>query len=128
MAHKRQTPHLPTQPAEIARDVYDCSNSGASVVAVHARRPDDGATCDPKIYRDINERIRTRCDIVINNSTGGGGDGDLVAPRGDGTWEILWEERVKGVDAGAELCTLDAATNLARVGGQGLPVQTSPSP
>src|SRR5260370_38989770 len=96
MAHKRQNPHLPTQPAEIARDVYDCYNSGASVVAVHARRPDDGATCDPKIYRDINERIRTRCDIVINNSTGGGGRGDLVAPREQGTWGSRRGERVEG--------------------------------
>jgi 3-keto-5-aminohexanoate cleavage enzyme len=40
MAHKSQNPHLPTQPDEIARDVYDCYNAGASVVAVHARRPD----------------------------------------------------------------------------------------
>ncbi|SAL64428.1 3-keto-5-aminohexanoate cleavage enzyme [Caballeronia humi] len=46
MAYKSQSPHLPTQPDEIARDVYDCYNAGASVVAVHARRPDDGATCD----------------------------------------------------------------------------------
>ncbi len=127
MAHKRQNPHLPTQPAEIARDVYDCYNSGASVVAVHARRPDDGATCDPKIYRDINERIRTRCDIVINNSTGGGVHGDLVAPREDGTWEILWEERVKGMDAGAEMCTLDATTIVASFDGKELLMNTSPS-
>ncbi|CAH2911776.1 MAG: 3-keto-5-aminohexanoate cleavage enzyme (EC [uncultured Paraburkholderia sp.] len=46
-------------------------------MAIHARRPDDGATCDPLIYRDINARdinarIRAKCDIVINNSTGGG--------------------------------------------------------
>lgn len=72
-AHNSQNPHLPTQPEEIARDVYDCYNAGASVVAVHARRPDDGATCSPEVYADINDRIRSRCDIVINNSTGGGG-------------------------------------------------------
>ena len=33
MAYKSQNPHLPTQPDEIARDVYDCYNAGASVVA-----------------------------------------------------------------------------------------------
>ena len=79
MASKAQSPHLPTQPDEIARDVYECYKAGASVVAVHARRPDDGATCNADIYRDINRRIRDQCDIVINNSTGGGVNGDMVA-------------------------------------------------
>ena len=62
MASRQQNPKLPTQPADIARDVYDCYNAGASVVAVHARRADDEATCNPQIYRDINARIRDRCD------------------------------------------------------------------
>ena len=81
MAHKSQNPHLPTQPGEIADDVQRCWNAGASVVAIHARRPDDGATCNADIYRDINTRIRAKgCDIVINNSTGGGVHGDMVRP------------------------------------------------
>ena len=68
MAFKTQNPHLPTQPAEIADDVYRCYNAGASVVALHARRPDDQATCDAGIYLDMNQRIRERCDIVLNLS------------------------------------------------------------
>lgn len=110
MAHKSQNPHLPTQPQEIADDTVRCWNAGASVVAIHARRPDDGATCNPDIYRDINTRIRARSDIVINNSTGGGVHGDMVHPLAGDRWEILWEERLKGMDAGAEMCTLDATT------------------
>lgn len=110
MAHKSQNPHLPTQPQEIADDTVRCWNAGASVVAIHARRPDDGATCNPHIYRDINTRIRARSDIVINNSTGGGVHGDMVHPLAGDRWEILWEERLKGMDAGAEMCTLDATT------------------
>jgi uncharacterized protein (DUF849 family) len=111
MAHKSQNPHLPTQPAEIARDVLRCWRAGASVAALHARRADDGATCDAEVYREINTRIRAAgCDIVINNSTGGGVHGDMVKPLAGGRWEIAWEERVKGMDAGAEMCTLDAAT------------------
>ncbi|HEY9223942.1 MAG TPA: 3-keto-5-aminohexanoate cleavage protein, partial [Variovorax sp.] len=74
------------------------------------RRPDDGATCDPAVYRDINARIRARSDIVINNSTGGGVHGDMVKPLAGDRWEILWEERLKGMEAGAEMCTLDATT------------------
>ena len=111
MAHKSQNPHLPTQPAEIADDVERCWNAGASVVAIHARRPDDGATCNPDVYRDINSRIRAKgCDIVLNNSTGGGVHGDMVKPLPGERWEIAFEERIKGMDAGAEMCTLDATT------------------
>ncbi|RCW71459.1 3-keto-5-aminohexanoate cleavage protein [Pseudorhodoferax soli] len=111
MAHKSQNPHLPTQPREIAEDVVRCWNAGASVVALHARRPDDGATCDPAVYRDMNQRIRAAgCDIVLNNSTGGGVHGDMVRPLAGDRWEIAWEERIKGMDAGAEMCTLDATT------------------
>ena len=111
MAHKSQNPHLPTQPAEIAADVVACWKAGASVAAIHARRPDDGATCDAAVYREINQRIRDAgCDIVINNSTGGGVHGDMVKPLPGGRWEIAFEERVKGMDAGAEMCTLDATT------------------
>ena len=111
MAHKSQNPHLPTQPTEIAADVVACWKAGASVAAIHARRPDDGATCDAAVYREINQRIRDAgCDIVINNSTGGGVHGDMVKPLPGGRWEIAFEERIKGMDAGAEMCTLDATT------------------
>lgn len=107
MADKTVTPHLPTQPEEIAADVARCHEAGAAVVAVHARRPDDGATCDPEIYRRINELIRERCDIIINNSTGGGISGDMVAALPDGRKEITFAERIKGTMAGAEMCTFD---------------------
>ena len=127
MASKKQSPHLPTQPDEIARDVYDCYNAGASVVAVHARRPDDEATCNPSIYRAINERIRAKCDIVINNSTGGGVNGDMVKQAPNGYWEILWEERLKGMEAGAEMCTLDPTTIIASYAGKEILMNTSPS-
>jgi 3-keto-5-aminohexanoate cleavage enzyme len=110
MAHKAQNPNLPTQPAEIADDVVRCYNAGASIVALHARRADDGATCNLDVYRDINQRIRDRCDIIINNSTGGGVHGDMISRGDNGVWEILWEERIKGLDAGPEMCTLDATT------------------
>lgn len=126
MASKAQNPHLPTQPDEIARDVYDCYNLGASVVAIHARRPDHLATCNPAIYHDINTRIRQKCDIVLNNSTGGGVNGDMVAQAPNGYWEILWEERIKGMEAGAEMCTLDATTINCMFEGKELLMNTPP--
>ena len=126
MASKSQNANLPTSPEEIADDVFACHQAGASVVAVHARRPDGLATCNPDIYRDINARIRERCDIVINNSTGGGVNGDMIAQAPNGYWEILWDERIKGLEAGAEMCTLDSHTVIASFGGRELLLNTSP--
>lgn len=128
MATKKMNPHLPTQPREIAEDTYRCYNAGASLVAVHARRPDDEATCNPAIYTEINRLIREKCDIILNNSTGGGINGDMVRPLPNGLWEIQWEERLKGMEAeGVEMCTLDAQTVIASFGGKEILVATPPT-
>ena len=126
MASKEQNPNIPTQPQEIADDVYRCYEAGASVVAVHARRPDDQATCNPAIYRDINERIRDKCDIILNNSTGGGINGDMIKESTDGFLELSWEERLKGMEGGAEMCTLDPTTIVATFEGREIIMNTSP--
>jgi len=126
MASKKQNQDLPTQPEEIATDVYHCFNAGASIVAVHARRPDDGATCNPEIYKRINSLIREKCDIVINNSTGGGINGDMVRQAANGYPEIMFDERIKGMEAGAEMCTLDPTTIVATFEGREILMNTSP--
>lgn len=128
MASKKQNPNLPTQPGEIAEDVLRCYNAGASVVALHARRvSDDEATCDPAVYGEMNALIRQRCDIVLNNSTGGGINGDMIHQLNNGLWEINFEERIKGMMApGAEMCTLDAQTICATFGDKEILVPTTP--
>ena len=128
MANKTINPNLPTQPEEIADDVYRCYNGGASIVAIHARRPDDQATCNPTIYKRINDLVRAKCDIVINNSTGGGVNGDVVKQGPNGYPELMWEERIKGMEAGAEMCTLDPTTIIATFEGRespGFPTTTN---
>jgi 3-keto-5-aminohexanoate cleavage enzyme len=114
---KTHTPHVPTQPREIVEDVVRCHAAGASMVALHARRPDDRATCDPDVYRAINDGIRARCDIVLGNSTGGGLDGDLVAPGTGSHWESRVAERARGCEGGAEVCSVNAMTVLGRADG-----------
>ena len=128
MASKKQNPALPTTPEEIAADVYDCYNAGASVVAVHARRASDQeATCDPAVYTDINRRIRDKCNIILNNSTGGGINGDMIHQLNNGLWEIKFEERLKGMEGeGVEMCTLDAQTICATFGDKEILVPTTP--
>lgn len=128
MASKKQNPNLPTRPQEIADDVIRCYNAGASVAALHARRAsDDEATCDPAVYGEMNALIRAKCDIVLNNSTGGGVSGDMIHQLNNGLWEINFDERVKGMEApGAEMCTLDAQTICATFGDKEILVPTTP--
>jgi 3-keto-5-aminohexanoate cleavage enzyme len=125
MANKTMNPDLPTQPEEIAESVYKSWQAGASVVALHARRPDDEATCDPEIYSRINELVRERCDIILNNSTGGGINGDMVKEYAPGRFEISFEERIKGTEAGAEMCTFDPQTLSVHMGDHNLLNETS---
>ena len=127
MASKAQNPNLPTQPDEIADSVYQSFRAGASIAALHARRLDDQATCNADIYRDINARIRAKCDIILNNSTGGGSSGDMLVERPDGLYESNFEERLKGCDAGAEMATFDGMTFVDVHGGKEILVVTPPS-
>jgi uncharacterized protein (DUF849 family) len=129
MAFKSQNPNLPTQPDEIAESVAKSHKAGASIAALHARRPDDMATCNPDIYRRINGLVRERCDIIVNNSTGGGSSGDMLIHRNDGTAESDFEERLKGTEAGAEMATFDGftAVDMHGEGGKEIYVLTPPS-
>lgn len=123
---RHQHPYVPTQPEDIADDVYRCYNAGASMAALHARRPDGEATCDPGIYRRINTLIRERCDVVLNNSTGGGANGDMVRQT-SGPRVIDWAERLRGLDGGADTCTLDAITAYANAPDGEILMDTPPS-
>ena len=107
--------------------MHRCYNAGASVAALHARRPDDQATCDGAIYRRINGLIRARCDIVLNNSTGGGINGDMVPPDDARIVDVLWEARLSGLGGGADMCTLDAMTFVASAAGREVVMKTPPS-
>lgn len=116
-AGKEQNPDLPVQPDEIAEDVAKCREAGASIAAIHARNPDGSATCDPEIYSKINRKVRDRCDIIINNSTGGGFGGDMDKDLPGDRIEADWEERKKGLEAeGVEMATFDCFTTAVSVG------------
>jgi 3-keto-5-aminohexanoate cleavage enzyme len=67
----RQTnPHLPLTPDEIAADVFRCYQAGAAVVHLHARNEAGQPTADPEVFRQIVEKVRQKCDIIIQLSTG----------------------------------------------------------
>jgi len=67
------SPHLPVPPQEIADHAVGAWKAGAAVVHIHARDPQTGKpTSDMGVFADIFERIRSRCDVVICATTGGG--------------------------------------------------------
>ena len=129
MANKQQHPGLPTQPLEIAETVERCCGLGASIAALHARRPsDEQATCDPAIYGEINRLVRERCDIIVNNSTGGGIDGDVLSAHSLPGMQIQdIEHRLGGADASPEMATADCWTDVASFGSNELLIDTSPA-
>jgi len=79
---RKMNPALPEQPDEISQSAYDCFNEGAAVAHIHARNPDGTITGSASVFKDIHERIRAKCDIVLQDSTGGG-MGLTVAQRAD---------------------------------------------
>jgi len=69
---KKDTPHIPLQPKEIADDVYACWQAGASIAHIHVRDDDDKSSMDFDKFTETVEFIRaTDCDIVLNLTTSG---------------------------------------------------------
>ena len=64
---------LPVTPDEIAEDARRASEAGATVVHVHARDPETGQpSADINLFGDILAKIKSKCDVIICTTTGGG--------------------------------------------------------
>ncbi|RJR52364.1 MAG: 3-keto-5-aminohexanoate cleavage protein [Desulfobacteraceae bacterium] len=68
---KDANPSLPEQPDEICESACACYKEGASIAHIHARDRDGKPTGNTEIFRQIKEKISSRCNIVIAFSTGG---------------------------------------------------------
>jgi uncharacterized protein (DUF849 family) len=110
--------HVPRGPAEIAASAIEAARAGAAVVHCHVRDPETGKPArDPRLYREVVERIRdSETDVVVNLTAGMGGDiitgpPDRPVPLGPGTDMAGAAERVAHVlDSRPEICTLDCGT------------------
>lgn len=65
---KEANPNLPIQPDEVAQAVYDCYNAGAAVVHLHARDKNGVQTNDVNVFKEMNTLVRSKCDIILENS------------------------------------------------------------
>lgn len=70
LADRKQCPHIPYTPVEIAEEARRAYDAGASVVHIHARDDDGSPTWDPAVFQRIKDEVRERCPIIINFSTG----------------------------------------------------------
>lgn len=68
---REQTPHLPVTPDEIAAEAERCWQAGAAVVHIHVRRLDGTPTQDPAVFAEAEQKIRERCDVIVQYTTGG---------------------------------------------------------
>lgn len=69
------SPYLPITPKEIADEAVRAYEAGATVCHVHARDPKTGIpTADPNLFKEIITSIKSRCNVIICISTGGGGN------------------------------------------------------
>ena len=73
MPTRETSPLLPLTPDEIAEDVYCCYKAGASIAHIHARDRYGKPTADLQVFKAIVEKIRQKCDIIIQLSTGARG-------------------------------------------------------
>ncbi len=101
-ATKDDNPHIPGNPEEIAEAAYKCREAGAAIVHIHGRDWQGRVTADPEVYREIHRRIRDKCDVILQDSTGLGA---LVATK----------DRIKVIEAGAEMASLNMGT-MVRTG------------
>jgi len=68
---KKMNPNLPVTPEEIAQDVKDCADAGASIFHVHARDEMEKPSLDQEIFKKIVRKIKDKApEVIVQLSTG----------------------------------------------------------
>mgnify|MGYP000904613715 CR=1 FL=1 len=68
---KNDNPNIPLTPKEIADDVYECWKAGAAIAHLHMRDDAGNGTMNKERFKETVDRIRDKCDIVLNLTTSG---------------------------------------------------------
>lgn len=99
---REQNPHLPLTPKEIAEETYRCWQAGASVVHLHVRDENGNASMNYDVFQEAVQRIRDKCDIVINMTTAGG-------------FGVPDDDRIRPLNLMPDMATMDAGSmNVSR--------------
>ena len=117
---------VPITPAAIADSAIEAAKAGAAIAHIHVRDPETGrGSRDPRLYREVVERVRSAdVDVVLNLTAGMGGDLVLGGPETplpldpSGTDLAGATERLVHVrELLPELCTLDCGSMNFAAGG-----------
>jgi len=100
---KKVNPGLPEQPEEIAQAAYECYNAGAAIVHIHARDRNGAPTGDAAVYKEIHQLVRARCNIITQDTTGGGQN-------------LTFEGRLGCLQAEPEMASLNMGSLLRTIG------------
>jgi len=111
---KQMNPNLPEQPDEIAESAYACYNEGAAICHIHGRDKKGQNTSDIEVFKAIHKGIRDKCNIILQDSTGGGPN-------------LTQEERINCLNAGPEMASLNMGS-MMRISGEyaGVPWSNMP--
>jgi uncharacterized protein (DUF849 family) len=111
---REKNPYPPMTPKEIADSAIESYRAGAAVCHIHVRDPQTHTfSMKFELYREVFERIRDKCDMIINLTTGAGSR--LLYDSDTRIWNTADlkgpEERVEHVlKLKPELCSLDVGT------------------
>jgi 3-keto-5-aminohexanoate cleavage enzyme len=98
---KEMNPAVPYTPEEIAQAAIESHQAGAAIAHIHVRDPETGIPCSRiELFREVVERIRDACDVVINLTTSG---------RNILGKDII-EERLEPVTLKPDICSLDVGS------------------
>ena len=111
---KALNPNVPEQPSEMADSAYACFQEGAAICHIHARDKEGKSTGAKEVFQEIHDRIRSKCNIIVQDSTGGGPNLSL-------------EQRIECLHARPEMASLNMGS-LMRISGQykGIPWTNMP--
>ena len=100
---KSMNPNVPEQPDEIIASAYECFNEGAAICHIHARDKSGLPSADTATYQEIHDGIRAKCNMVIQDSTGGGPN-------------LSQEDRIQCLKTDPEMASLNMGS-LMRIAG-----------
>ena len=94
---RAEQPNLPVTPQDIIAAAIACYEAGASIIHIHVRDAQGNATQDGRLFREVVEGIRARCDVITQVSTGGA------------VW-MSAEERLQSIECQPDMATLTTGT------------------
>lgn len=94
---KEDNPAVPYTVDEIVDEIVGAREAGAAIAHIHGRLPDGTPTQALEVYREIIDRVRARCDVLCQASTGG-------------AVGMSAEERIQVLSANPDMATLSMGT------------------